>query len=514
VNPVTDQRPADGADLTRAARAGSAWAVAQALFSKLASLVGQVVLAWLLTPAQMGIASKAISVHGLFLFYNPAIMSDVLIQRKASFERDARPGLWIAIVFGTLTGLVMLGSAPLFATWYADPVVIGLIAVLALRPLAMAFQVVSVARLRMGFRFAALSNWSIWIAVGTVGLSIALAALGSGAYALVVPMVASLIAGAIIFSRLARGASPWPPSFAEGLPLWKEWTTLSAGQYAHTLSLFADYLVLAFFVSDVELGLYFFAFNLSGQLNGLVIYNTSVVLQPIFSELRSEPARQTRAFLKVATAMSAVTVPLCILQALLAEPLLRLIFGERWLAAWPLLAILSIGQAMSFAVGPVTALLKSQSRFGTYVRWQTIQIVLLVPALIAAAWLGPTLLGGEHPSATLVAWVIVAQYAISTPLGLWVAIRPGGGSLRDALRPFVLPALAAIPAVIPLWLAMAALPDSVPADLLKLVAVPPLALVGYAVGLRFVAPDAFRLVRESLTAIGRRLMSRAGVGSR
>lgn len=497
--------PTPAPSLGRTAKVGSAWALAQSFASKFVSLGCQVALARLLLPAEMGIASKAISVHGLLLYLNPAIMSDVLIQRKSTIDEDARPAFRVAMLWSLVTGLVILASGPFFAKWYENPAVVGLLAVLALRPLGMAMATVSTARLRLDYRFGAISAWSIWITVGTSGASVLLAWLGWGPYAIVVPMVLALVWTGIIFSRLSPSPQVGAPPPGRARELFREWFTLCGGQYAHTVSLYIHYLVLAFFVSDTEVGFYYFAFNLSGQLNGIIVYNVSLVLQPIFAALKDEPERQMRAFLRVTTMISAVSVPLCVIQAALSGPGVRLVFGDKWDPAVSILAILSVAQAFAFTVGPATALFKSQGRYHAYLIWQVVQAVVLTPALILAAWLGTRMPEFENAASLLVSWVIVAQFAIGSPIAVWYAIQPYGGSLREAARPFTRPAIAAALSIGPLWLAAWWVPKSFGYDLLQLAVLPILGLILYPFALRLVDRHAYAILHENVVAVLRKI---------
>jgi O-antigen/teichoic acid export membrane protein len=441
--------------LGAAAKVGSAWALFQSVASKILSLACQVILARLLTPDQLGVASKALGVHGLLMFYTPPIMTDVLVQRKDRLDRDALPAFWITMLLGAATAVLIVASGPvlgrLFPEKYGDPALVGLLALLALKPLAWGIQVVSIARLRLGFRFRTLSNWNIAASLVAAITSVTLAALGFGPYAVVAPLILSIMVVTLGCEWLAPTRPFSAPTLAGSAPLLRDWTVLCLGQYAHTICLFADYIVLAFFAPDSELGFYYFAFTLSAQLNGIIIYNLTFVLQPIFATIRDDPARQVAAFLRVCRVLGAVTVPLCIMQGALAEPAVRLVFGKDWIPAAPMVTVLSLAQALAFTVGPTAALLKGQDRFGTYLRWQAWQAVFIVPALVLAAWLGSRWVGLENGAALLVATATLVTYALFSPAGVWLGIRVGGGSLRDALSAFAPSLVASLAIGVPAW---------------------------------------------------------------
>jgi PST family polysaccharide transporter len=438
-------------ELARAARSGSLWAITQSVASKATSVVGQIVLGWLLTEGDLGLVATALSIVAVGLFFNPPLMADVLLQRKERFDIDARAALWLSLGLAAATSLVLAIAAPFLAAWYGEPELVGVLLVVAATPLGSALQAPALARLRIDLRLGAIARWSIALSIGSTVASVALAAFGAGPYAIALPSALVAFLAAFFFMRIAGSSQRTP----DGRPpawgaLFREYATVCAGQYAHTLSLFCDYIALSLFASTEELGLYYFAYRLSAQINGLVAYNTSTALQPVFSHLGDDPRAQSSAFLNACRAMTLAAMPLCLLQAALATAGIALVFQERWLPAIPLLALLSLAQAFFTTVGPTQAMLKAQSRFGSYVRWQGWQAAALLPALfLAAGAIGPWLertYDLANARSIAVAAMLVVVYAISCPVGIWLAVRGRGGTIGAVLRLYALPFLVALPA--------------------------------------------------------------------
>lgn len=70
-----------------------------------------------------------------------------------------------------------------------------------------------------------------------------------------------------------------------------------------------------------------------------------IVLQPLFGKLKDNLARQTSAFLRSVKAISAIIVPVTLLQAALAQPLFALLFKPEWQPAYKIFVALSIVEA-------------------------------------------------------------------------------------------------------------------------------------------------------------------------
>jgi O-antigen/teichoic acid export membrane protein len=91
--------------------------------------------------------------------------------------------------------------------------------------------------------------------------------------------------------------------------------------------------------------------------------NLATVLFPALSHLQDNPAHQVGTFLRATRIIALLSMPICLLQAVLADPLVRFLFPEKWYAAIVLLEILSVAmvfRSLSFIAG---SLLQARGRF-------------------------------------------------------------------------------------------------------------------------------------------------------
>lgn len=201
-------------------------------------------------------------------------------------------------------------------------------------------------------------------------------------------------------------------------------------------------LILGFFASDIETGYYGFAFQFASQANGVISCQLGIVLQPLFGQMKDDIVRQTSAFLRSLKAISAIIVPVTLLQATLAQPLFALIFKPEWQPAYKIFVALSIVEAFSFAVAPTLALLKAQEKFRTLFFWQIAQfIVSLIAFSFAALYLG----GFGVAIFGAVVW------GISLPIAVWLGTREVGGTLWSAIKVLMAPWITALPLAALAW---------------------------------------------------------------
>jgi O-antigen/teichoic acid export membrane protein len=105
--------------------------------------------------------------------------------------------------------------------------------------------------------------------------------------------------------------------------------------------------------------------------------------------------------------IASLLVPILLVQAAVAGPVFRLVWGERWADSVPILMTISVAQCFIVGQWPASFTLKAQGRFRGYLKLQLLQVVAAgVTGSVAVAVNGVLLL------------------AIFGPLTLWLACKP------------------------------------------------------------------------------------------
>jgi PST family polysaccharide transporter len=196
------------------------------------------------------------------------------------------------------------------------------------------------------------------------------------------------------------------------------------------LILQGDYMMLGLFHNTTVVGIYYFAFNLSVQTAMVVGENLINVLFPTLSQLQSDPRRQTRAYLNAARLLATVGIPMCLLQAAVADPAIRLLVGAKWIPSIHVLEMLSCAIALSMVGNTAASMLKAQGRFRLLLATTACASVMFLIIVGIASFVGHAL---------SVAVGVFIFYCVFAPVQIYIAIQRGGGKFRDVLNIFTLP---------------------------------------------------------------------------
>ncbi len=357
---------------------GAFWNVGLAAANKVVTLVGQVILAWLLTPADMGLAGMAIAMTGFTLFVSAGGISDVLIQRNR-YEKEAGQGLWISVGLCLIMTVLTLLLVPI--AWMLNRRdITNLLLILALSNLIWLPNPILEAKLKNYLNFKQLSIAYFLSGVSYTFFSIFFAWLGFGPFALICPR---LIQNAVQIGYMfwKEGGIPIEnPRWDLIKKLIKPTLMMSLTGFFAGLQTQAPVFCVGLLLSPTSTGYFSWGWAIASQAVFLLASNLRHVLLPVFSKLKGDQERQVSAVIKSITAMTAILVVVCGIQAILAQPVLDIFFPAKWQASGPVITWISLGLSMQGIWVAVTAWLNANGQYKALL-WNN-----MVPTVLGAVF--------------------------------------------------------------------------------------------------------------------------------
>lgn len=447
-----------------------AWNYASFVAGKALAFLATAVLARLLTPADFGVVGLATLVVSFLDASKGLGLGAALIQRRESTEaigEVASTAFTLNLGFAVLLTSLAFASAPFAGGFFAEPRVVPLLRAVSLGFVLNALGTVHVVLLQRELQFhrKLIPDLGRTLTKGVVSVGLALA--GTGAWALVVGQ----LAGAVAATALAWTVFPWRPALRvdrrEVRALLGFGTTLSAQEAVFTLWSNADYLVVGKVLGPASLGLYTLAYRLPELLVLNALWVLAAVLFPAYARLQHDPAALRTAFLSTARYILLAVTPVSVGLMIAAEVVVRVAFGDAWLAAVPavrLHALFALILSVGYHAGDVY---KATGRVDVLLKLGLFHSAVLLPLLFAAAPHGIVAVAAAH----------VVAVACYRAVDLFVASRVLGISVRDIVRP-VVPSLTGAVALAVLAVPALRLTASAP-DLVRLAAVVASGAAGY-----------------------------------
>lgn len=299
-------------------------------------LIG-IVLSRLLTPNDYGIIGI---IMVLFTFCDIFVDSGFgkgLIQKTNRTEVDSSTVFFFNIVVSLCCMAILWVAAPFIASFYENQSLILLLRISSLTLLLNALSVVQMSHLVASYSFRSLAKANFFSTFLSGVLAIVLALIGMGVWALVFQyLFRSLILFFVVWL-----STRWFPKFIFSRSSFKELYSYSSkiflGTFVNQIVSNINNVFIAKQLSVSSLGYYTRGQQFPSFVQGALSSIFSNVSFPVLSEKKDDKFEftlQARKFIKMVTA---VTLPLMLLLALLSKPLVIVLLTEKWLSCVPII---------------------------------------------------------------------------------------------------------------------------------------------------------------------------------
>lgn len=186
---------------------GSAWMVAARWATRLIGLVSTVILARLLAPEDFGIVAIALIAVGLLETVGYAGV-DLALMRPGANSREHFDTAWtIQIIQGLLIAVLLVVFAPWVGLLFSEPRTVGVVQVIALRPLISGFENIGVVAFRKELDFAKDFRFTVYTKLANFAIVVGSAYCLENYWALTIGMTSGSVI-AVILSYLMHPYRP------------------------------------------------------------------------------------------------------------------------------------------------------------------------------------------------------------------------------------------------------------------------------------------------------------------
>lgn len=351
-------------------------------------MVSSVVVARLLTPAQIGVFSVGAVVVGFAQLARDFGVGQYLIQEPELNADQLRAAFTLTLLIAWAVALLLVLAAPAVAQFYRDAGVGSVLRILAMNCLLIPFGSVTLPCLRRQMRFGALYCINVVSAAVNLLACLVLAYAGLGYLGLAWAAVAGTAASVLASLCFRPRGMPWRPGW-RGLR-----RLLSFGAYASAANLLdeagvaAPDLVIGKLIDMAGVGLFSKAQGLLNLFNQLITRAVTPVLLPLYAAQVREGRDMKPAYLQTISFMAVLSWPFYGVLAVLAWPAVRLLYGAQWDAVVPLVRCLCLGAAVFSLFGMARDLFVAMGQVRQRARLEAISVPLRVLGIALAAPFG------------------------------------------------------------------------------------------------------------------------------
>ena len=322
---------------------GMFWKFSERILTQGTSFVVSLILARLLAPEAHGLIALVQVFLNLSAVFITCGFATALIQKKDADDTDFSTIFYCSLICSVIIYGILFAIAPLVAAFYAEPSLTKILRIFALQvPLSVyhSIQVAYISR-HMMFRKTFVSSIINSVLSGAVGIGMALA--GWGVWALVGQSLTSTVINTLILSTMVSWRPKLVFSVDSAKKLMKYGSGVLGAELSATFFLELRTLVVGSVFSTADLAYY----NKGRQIPVLLTSNlSSTIMTVMFPALanRSDDLVQVKQMAKRSIrVLSYILVPCMFGLSAVMEPMILLLYTEKWAQTIPFGQLLAVG---------------------------------------------------------------------------------------------------------------------------------------------------------------------------
>lgn len=388
------------------------------------SIASTMVLARLLSPAEIGVFSVSVAVIGVAQMLRDFGVTQYLIVEKDLTRDRIRTAFGITIVISWTIGGVMFLFAGTLADFYDEPALRTTISVLCINFLLIPFGNPVLSLLRRDMAFGKLFWINTATSVVREATAVSLAFSGFGFMSLVWGSLAGVVT-TVVLATICRPSAAWViPGFREWRRVLSFGVPASATALVTELGTNAGDLVIGKVLGFSEVGFYSRALGLINLFQQNIMSAVRWVSLPVFAANQRSGGDLRESYLQSVSLVTVVAWPFFAFVGIMAFPIVRFLFGDQWDVSIELARYLAVAGAIGGLWTLAGQVLMSVGR---------VRDVFYCEAIIQAVRIGLILAAVFH-SLAMVAASQILTYATGFFVFQFYLKRHVGVGLFDVLR--------------------------------------------------------------------------------
>lgn len=357
---------------------------------------------------------------GYLLFLGDMGLGTALISKREVDPRVIGSAYGVSAVVGLALFLMMVLSAPLISSYFGRPELTRLVQVSSTLFLAVGISTVPRALLAVEMKFREISIAGMASSLTATVVTLSLAFLGAGPYALVLGMVAGGFSRAILL-QVFLGRMPVPSlalSPLKGLLRLSGFVLANMSVWYWYTQI--DVLIVGRRLGDVSLGLLTAGKELAFLPVSKLMEVTNQVALPAFSRIQDDLVLVADRYSKSVRLAATLGFPILWGMAVTADDMVSVLLGPQWIMAVVVIQAMCVVMPLRLAGAFAATVLQGIGRPDLTFRYTFITLVVSVAILLVSTQWG--LVG------VTVAW------CVSIPVGFYLGLRAVAGQLPVTAR--------------------------------------------------------------------------------
>jgi O-antigen/teichoic acid export membrane protein len=342
VRAIINHLLADEGSLKQKALRSSVWAFAGNGANQAVALLRMVILARLLAPSDFGVMGVAVMVLGGLDAFSQTGYQAALIQRRGDIHQHLNTVFSIQILRGFLLAGLLYAVAPYIGIFFDNVQAVPVLRAISVSVLINGLSNPATVFFQKELDFKRQVFWNLSDSLGGLLVGTVMALIWRNVWAL----VGAQIASSIVRVGMSFVVHPYRPRWHIDWALARELTRYGRWVFGTNLlgylSTNLDLAVVGKILGTLGIGYYQMAYRISNLPATAMSQIFSSVAFPLYAKIQVDIQKLRRVFFLGLDVAVLVGLPLALFFMILAQPLVLLVFGAKWLPAVVGLQVLGI----------------------------------------------------------------------------------------------------------------------------------------------------------------------------
>ena len=321
---------------------GVAWSIAEKVCSMLLQMVVSIVVARLLVPEDFGVMAILTFFTAVALVVVDSGFSQTLLRKESPTNDDFKSVFLFNMVISVVLYAVFVILSPLLAHYYNLQIITKITPILFLLLPLNALGIIQNTKLSREFRFGTLSRINFTASLLSGAAAIAVAVCGGGVWALVAQRLTMMATRSILLWW--RG--DWRGEGVFNRAAWRDMAPFSFRLMSTDIVAAVYNNVAQLFIGKVYSTNTLGYFNQAQKVKDLTVQSAVLSVQtvtyPALAKIKNDAEKFAESFRKVLMVNIFVMAPVAVGLSAIAEPLFRVLLGEKWLSTVPYFEVIAL----------------------------------------------------------------------------------------------------------------------------------------------------------------------------
>jgi O-antigen/teichoic acid export membrane protein len=301
-----------------------------------------VVLARLLDPVVFGLLATASLFVQLFKATVFDSIATAIVSRAQPSDEDYSTAFILTVALSIPAFLVLLLAAGAIASLFGTPSLAGVLRGVGVMLVFNGLSRTHEAWLTRDLQFKSLALRSTIATIGGGIVGIVLASLGQGVLSLVLQQVTFSLVSLLTLWSVTKWRPKLQFSPASALWIYRYSRHVAMTGITNFVNQSSDVFFITYFLGPAAAGIYSAGKRILTAINAVFAGALQRIALPAFAEVQNDRERMARAFLEAVGITAMITAPIFAGLICLSDDLTRVLLGDKWMAASPIMAILAV----------------------------------------------------------------------------------------------------------------------------------------------------------------------------